>query len=92
VAGELTIRGVRRTVALEIKYLGKWKTPYNEGRVTRVGFTGRTKINRQDFGVSWNSSMENGGIVVGNDVDITIDIEAILDSELRPLLTQGSAR
>ena len=62
-------------------YLGKWPTPYwtdksDAGPVTRLGFTGETRINRHDFGVSWNADMEKGGIVVGNEVIITIDAEA----------------
>jgi polyisoprenoid-binding protein YceI len=73
-----------------LRYLGKWRTPYNDARVTRVGFTGETTINRYDFGVSWNSSLENAGMVVGNDVLITLDVEAILDSELRPILERGA--
>src|SRR5262249_13725159 len=86
VTGNLRIRGVSRPVTLNLHYLGKWRTPYNDARVTRVGFSGKTKINRQDFGVSWNSTMENGGLVVGDDVLITLDIEAILETELRPIL------
>ena len=86
VTGNLTIRGVSRPVTLELHYLGKWRTPYNDARVTRIGFAGKTKINRHDFGVSWNSSMENGGLVVGDDVFITLDVEAILETELRPIL------
>jgi polyisoprenoid-binding protein YceI len=46
----------------------------------RAGFVVKTTINRLDFGVSWNSTMEKGGIVVGNTVDITIDAEALLES------------
>ncbi len=90
--GDLTIRGVTRRVALAMRYLGRWRTPYNDARVTRVGFTGETKINRHDFGVSWNSAMENDGVVVGSDVLITLDVEAILEAELRPILEQGPKR
>jgi polyisoprenoid-binding protein YceI len=86
VTGNLTIRGVTRPATLDLHYLGRWRTPYNEARVTRVGFTGGTRINRHDFGVSWNSSMENAGVVVGSDVLITVDVEAILESELQPIL------
>lgn len=84
VTGELVIRGVVRPVAVDLCYLGKWKTPYNNALVTRVGFAGTTRISRHDFGVSWNSEMENGGVVVGSDVLITLDVEAILDAELNP--------
>jgi polyisoprenoid-binding protein YceI len=84
--GELTIRGLTQPVMLSLRYLGTWRTPYQDAQVTRVGFTGHTKINRHDFAVSWNSSLENAGIVVGSEVLITIDVEAILETELRPIL------
>ena len=83
--GDLTIRGVTRRIPLEVRYLGQWKTPWWEGGVdrgpkVRAGFLARTRIKRHDFGVSWNSALEKGGIVVGNDVDITIDAEAIRET------------
>ena len=82
--GELTIRGVTRTVTLCVHYLGQWQTPWwedgvDKGPKTRAGFVATTSINRHDFGVSWNGSLDKGGIVVGNTVEITIDAEAILD-------------
>jgi polyisoprenoid-binding protein YceI len=89
-SGELTIRGTTRPVILSLRYLGKWRTSYNDARVTRIGFTGETAINRYDFGVSWNSSLENAGSVVGSEVLITLDAEAILDTELRPILERAS--
>ena len=81
--GELTIRGITRTVPLRVHYLGQWQTPWwedgvDKGPKTRAGFTATTTINRHDFGVSWNSALERGGVVVGNLVEITIDAEAIL--------------
>ena len=85
VTGDLTIRGVTRQVILYVNYLGPWETPWwedgeDKGPKTRAGFVAKTKINRHDFGVSWNSTLEKGGIVVGNMVEITIDAEAILES------------
>ncbi len=84
--GDLTIRGVTREVVLNVRYLGQWKTPWWEGGVdkgpkTRGGFVATTTINRHDFGVSWNAKMDNGGFVVGDQVEITIDVEAILESQ-----------
>jgi polyisoprenoid-binding protein YceI len=86
VTGDLTIRGVTRKAVLDVRYLGQWQTPWwedgvNKGPRTRAGFVATTKINRQDFGVSWNDTMDRGGIVVGNTVEITIDAEAILEDE-----------
>jgi polyisoprenoid-binding protein YceI len=85
VTGDLTIRGVRRQAILYVSYLGSWETPWwedgkDKGPKTRAGFVAKTKINRHDFGVSWNSTLEKDGIVVGNMVEITIDAEAILES------------
>jgi polyisoprenoid-binding protein YceI len=83
--GDLTIRGVTRQVALNVHYLGQWQTPWwedgvDKGPKTRVGFTAETVINRHDFGVSWNSTLDKGGIVVSNTVQITVDVEAIQDN------------
>lgn len=82
--GVLTVRGVSRDVSLRVGYLGQWATPWwedgvDKGPKTRAGFLVRTEINRHDFGVSWNSTLAKGGVVVGNEVEITIDAEAILE-------------
>lgn len=87
-AGDLTIRGITRPVVLDVHYSGQWPTPYWEdgvdrGPVTRAGFVATTSINRHDFGVNWNSVMDRGGIVVGKDIDITIDVEALRDSDFQ---------
>ena len=84
VAGDLTIRGVTRKATLNVTYLGQWETPWwedgvDKGPKTRAGFLATTRINRQDFGVSWQDMMDRGGIVVGNEIDITIDVEAVLE-------------
>ncbi len=94
VTGDLAIRGVTRPATLDLRYLGRWRTPYNEAQATRVGFAGGTRINRHDFGVSWNASMENAGVVVGSEVVITVDVEAILETELSSTsaLSEGSSR
>jgi polyisoprenoid-binding protein YceI len=83
VDGELTIRGVTRPASLDVHYLGRWTTPWWEGNVDkgpkiRAGFVATTTIDRHDFGVSWNSPLDHGGAVVGDQVEITIDAEAIL--------------
>jgi len=84
VLGDLTIRGVSRGCELRVTYLGQWQTPWWEGGVdkgpkTRAGFMATTRINRHDFGASWNATLDRGGIVVGDLVEITIDAEAILE-------------
>jgi polyisoprenoid-binding protein YceI len=85
VTGDLTIRGIRRLVTLEVRYWGQWSTPWweggvDKGPVIRAGFEAVTTINRHDFGVSWSSQLDRGGVVVGDDIDITVDVEAILES------------
>jgi polyisoprenoid-binding protein YceI len=94
VAGDLTIRGVSRPVVLAMHYLGKWRTPYwtaagDVGPVTRVGFVGEMRINRQDFRVSWNGQLENGGVVVSDEVFLKVDVEALLETELKGALQKG---
>lgn len=90
VTGELTIRGITRTVSLTVRYLGQWQTPWweeeggewvDKGPRLRAGFVATTEINRHDFGVSWNDTMDRAGVVVGDTVSITIDVEAVRDSD-----------
>jgi polyisoprenoid-binding protein YceI len=83
--GELTIRGVTHPVTLDVRYLGQRQTPWwengvDKGPKTRAGFVATTRINRQDFGVRWNSPLDRGGFVVSDEVEITIDVEAILEA------------
>lgn len=87
-AADLTIRGTTREVALDLAYLGQWETPYwvgdeNRGAMRRIGFEGRTALNRHDFGVSWQDEMPGGGVVVSNEIRLALDIEAISDEDLR---------
>jgi polyisoprenoid-binding protein YceI len=87
VTGNLTIRGVTRPVTLDVQYLGQWETPYwvdgvNRGVMHRVGFSGKTRINRHDFGVSWNDQLNRGGVVVSDEVFVSLDVEAILAEDL----------
>ncbi|NIM18860.1 MAG: polyisoprenoid-binding protein [Candidatus Latescibacteria bacterium] len=75
--GTLTIRGVSKEVAFPFELTGKITDPWKN---VRIGAEANLKINRQDFGVSWNNVMEGGGLVVGNDVKITINLEAVKQS------------
>lgn len=73
--GDLTIRGVTREVVLEIEGpTSVIKDPWGN---TRVGGVASTRINRKDFGLTWNKTLETGGVVVGDEVEITIDIEIL---------------
>lgn len=85
VTGDLTIRGKTRRTMLRVRYLGEWSTPWwedgvDKGPKLRAGFLATTTINRHDFGVSWNSPLDRGGVVVGDEVEITLDAEAIRDT------------
>ena len=76
VTGELTIRGNTKPVVLEVSVpKPAIKDPWG---LQRTAISGTTKINRQDFGVSWNKTLDSGGVVVGDDVDITLDVEMIV--------------
>jgi polyisoprenoid-binding protein YceI len=75
--GDLTIRGVTRPVTLEAEYEGGGKTPFG----TEVAsWTARTELDRKDFDLTWNAPLEAGGFLVGDDVKIELDIEAVKQS------------
>ncbi len=75
ITGDLTIHGVTKEAVLDVEGpTPPVKDPWGN---TRVAANATTKINRQDFGVKWNANMDGGGVVVGDDVAITIDIEMI---------------
>lgn len=74
VVGDLTIRGVTREVALDVEYSGRTKDPWGN---ERAGFSAKTSINRKDFGLTWNQVLEAGGVVVGDRIDIEIEVEAV---------------
>jgi len=73
VTGDLTIRGTTKEVVLDVDGLtAPVKDPWGN---QRVAASATTKINRQDYGVKWNAKLDNGGVVVGDEVNITIDVE-----------------
>lgn len=73
VTGDLTIRGNTKPVVLDVEGpTAEVKDPMGN---TKVGASAKTRINRKDFGVAWNKSLDNGGVVVSDDVDIQIDLE-----------------
>lgn len=75
VTGDLTIRGATKEVVLDVDGpTAPIKDPWGNQRVAAAA---TTKVNRQDFGVKWNATLDNGGVVVGDDVSITIDVEMI---------------
>jgi polyisoprenoid-binding protein YceI len=76
--GDLTMRGVAREVTLAVE-----ATPAIRGMggETRIGASATAKINRQDYGINWNRSLDAGGVVVGNEVLITLDLELIQEAK-----------
>jgi polyisoprenoid-binding protein YceI len=75
VVGDLTIRGVTQPVALTVEEVTpEAKDPWGN---MRRGATAKTKIRRKDFGLNWNVALEAGGFLVGDDIEITIDVELI---------------
>ena len=73
VVGDLTIRGVTRQVALETEFQGRGKSPWND---ERISFTASTTIDRRDWGMVWNVPLEAGGLLVGNDFKVEIEVQA----------------
>ncbi|NBO38018.1 polyisoprenoid-binding protein [bacterium] len=76
--GTLSLHGVTKPVTLEVEYLGTAKDMYGN---TRGGFTAKTKISRKEFGLTWNKLTEAGNVVVGDDVEMNLNIAAI---EVKP--------
>jgi len=73
--GDLTIHGVTRNVVFAVE--GPTPQVNDPWGNTRIGFSAHTKINRKDFGLTWNTALEAGGILVGEEVTITLDVEAV---------------
>ena len=75
VAGELTMHGVTKTVTFAVEGpSAPAKDPWGN---LRIGLSATTKINRKDFGLTWNAALETGGVLVGEDVDLSLDVEFI---------------
>ncbi len=72
--GDLTLHGVTKEVALAGQYNGATKDPWGN---TRSGFSAEGKLNRKDFGMVWNKTLDSGGLVVGDEVQIRLEIECI---------------
>ncbi|RIK45087.1 MAG: polyisoprenoid-binding protein [Chloroflexi bacterium] len=72
--GDLTIRDVTRPVTLDVEYQGRSKSPWG---TESYGFNASTKINRKDWGLEWNVALETGGVLVGDEVTIDIELELV---------------
>jgi polyisoprenoid-binding protein YceI len=78
VTGPLTLRGVTKTVTLPVTFLGKVRDPWGNDK---AGFALETTINRKDYGIVWNAALDNGGVVLGDDVRIAINLETQLQKD-----------
>ena len=74
VDGELTIKDVTRPVTFDVEFEGANQDPWGNGR---IAFAAETEINREDFGITWNQTLETGGVLVGKNVKIVIDVQAV---------------
>ena len=74
VTGDLTMRGVTKQVTLPVEFLGTQKDPWGN---ERAGFALQTTLNRKDYGIVWNQTLDAGGYLLGDDVQVTINIEAV---------------
>lgn len=72
--GDLTIRDVTREAVLDVAFEGTQKDPWGN---TKSAFSATTTINRKDFGLTWNAGLETGGVLVGEDVKITLDVQLL---------------
>lgn len=76
--GELTLRGVTKQVTFDFEFGGFGQDAYGN---YKAGFTATTAVNREDFGIRWNAPLESGGLLLGSDVTITLDVQAALASD-----------
>jgi len=74
VTGDLTIKGVTKPVTVDFEYTGVAVDPYGN---QRVGFEGKTTVNRKDWGVNWNAALETGGVLVSEKVTLEFEVSAI---------------
>lgn len=72
--GNLTIRDITKEVVLDVAFEGKAQSPWG---TTSVGFSATAKINRKDFNLTWNQALETGGVLVGEEVSINIELELV---------------
>ena len=79
--GDLTIRDVTKEVVLNVEYNGSAKSPWG---TTSAGFSASSRINRRDYNLSWNVALETGGMLVGEDIHINIELEIVQQPDVVP--------
>jgi polyisoprenoid-binding protein YceI len=80
IAGDLTLHGVTKPVSFEAIYEGTGKDPWGG---ERLGFAAATSIDRREFGLKWNQALETGGVLVGDKVELNLEIEAVKQSAVK---------
>jgi polyisoprenoid-binding protein YceI len=83
--GDLTIRDITKEVTLDVTYEGQHKSPF--GPFLAAGFNAETVISRKEWNLTWNALVEGGGVLVGDDVHITIDLELNKSAEAEAVAT-----
>jgi polyisoprenoid-binding protein YceI len=81
VVGELTLHGVTREVTLEAEFAGTGKDPWGN---ERAGFSAKASLDRRDYGLVWNAALETGGVLVGEKVELAIELEAVRKVAAQP--------
>ncbi|MGV3698023.1 YceI family protein [Flavobacterium sp.] len=74
ISGDLTIKGVTKNITLEAEYSGLMKDPWGN---TKIGLSLTGKINRKDFGLTWNAALETGGVLVGEDIRLAAEVQFV---------------
>ncbi|HZZ83705.1 MAG TPA: YceI family protein [Anaeromyxobacteraceae bacterium] len=82
VVGDLDLHGVVREVTLEAEFAGTGKDPWGN---QRAGFSAKVSLDRKDFGLTWNAALEAGGVLVGEKVEISIELEAVKKAAAAPV-------
>jgi polyisoprenoid-binding protein YceI len=77
VTGDLTIHGVTKSVDVAYELVGISQDPWGN---TKIGFEGSAKISRKEFGLTWNAALETGGVLISDDIKLTLDVEAALQA------------